>query len=49
MLWHDRRMKKSMHLFMNHRYPPEIIQYAVWLYFAFRLSFRDVELLLNQR
>ncbi len=48
-LWHDRKMKKTMHLFKNHRYPSEIIQYAVWLYFAFPLSFRDVELLLNQR
>ena len=42
-------MKKTLHLFKNHRYPPEIIQYAVRLYFAFPLSFRDVELLLNQR
>lgn len=38
-----------MHLFKNHRYPSEIIQYAVWLYFSFPLSFRDVELLLHQR
>ena len=36
-------------LFKNHRYPSEIIQYAVWLYFVFPLSFRDVELLLHQR
>jgi putative transposase len=25
------------------RFPPEIISYAVWLYFRFSLSFRDVE------
>lgn len=49
MLWHDLMMKKTSHLFKNHRYPAEIIQYAVWLYFAFPLSFRDVELLLYQR
>lgn len=49
MLWHDLIMKKTMHLFENHRYSPEIIQYGVWLYFSFRLSFRDVELLLHQR
>ena len=36
-------------LFRNHRFPTEIIQYAVWLYFVFPLSFRDVELLLYQR
>ena len=35
-------------LFKKHRYPAEIIQYAVWLYFVFPLSFRDVELLLHQ-
>ena len=31
------------------RFPPEIISYAVWLYFRFSLSFRDVEELLTQR
>ena len=36
-------------LFKNHRYPTEIIQYAVWLYIVFPLSFRDVELLLHER
>jgi transposase-like protein len=29
--------------------PPEIIQYAVWVYFRFNLSIRDVEDLLTQR
>jgi len=31
------------------RIPPEIIGYAVWLYFRFSLSFRDVQELLMQR
>src|SRR5258708_5976663 len=31
------------------RFPPEIISHAVWLYFRFSLSFRDVEELLMQR
>lgn len=42
-------MKISPDLFRNHRFPAEIIQYAVWLYFVFPLSFRVVELLLHQR
>ena len=42
-------MKIPNDLFKNHRFPAEIIQYAVWLYFVFPLSFRDVELLLHQR
>ena len=35
--------------FKGHRFPPEIIEYAVWLYFRFSLSLRDVEDLLAQR
>ncbi len=31
------------------RFPPEIVSHAVWLYFRFSLSFRDVEELLAQR
>ncbi len=31
------------------RFPPEIISHAVWLYFRFSLSFRDVEELMAQR
>ena len=31
------------------RFPPEIISHAVWLYFRFSLSFRDVKELLAQR
>lgn len=33
----------------RHRLPPIIIRYAVWLYFRFSLSLRDVEELLAQR
>lgn len=35
--------------FKRHRYPPAIIQHAVWLYARFTLSFRDVEDLLAER
>lgn len=35
--------------FYRHRFPPEIIRYAVWLYAKFTLSFRDVEDLLAER
>ena len=31
------------------RFPPSIIQYAVWLYYRFNLSVRDVEDLLAER
>ena len=33
----------------RHRFPPDVIRHAVWLYFRFTLSFRDVEELLAQR
>ncbi len=33
----------------RHRFPPEIIAHAVWLYFRFALSYRDVEELLAER
>ena len=33
----------------RHRFPAEVIQHAVWLYFRFPLSFRDVEDLPAQR
>jgi transposase-like protein len=35
--------------FKRHRFPPDVIRYAVWLYFRFTLSIRDVEDLLAQR
>jgi putative transposase len=36
-------------MYKRHRFPGEIIQYAVWLYFRFNLSHRDIEDLLAQR
>jgi putative transposase len=35
--------------YRRHRFPIDVIQQAVWLYFRFPLSFRDVEDLLAQR
>ena len=35
--------------YLGHRFPPEIISYAVWAYHRFALSFRDVEDLLAER
>jgi len=29
--------------YRRHRFPPVIIQHAVWLYLRFTLSYRDVE------
>ena len=37
------------HLYKHHRFPGEIISHAVWLYFRFPLSHRDVEELLFVR
>jgi putative transposase len=36
-------------LYRRHRFPPIIIQHAVWLYFRFSLSYQDVEDLLAER
>jgi len=35
--------------FKRHRFPAEVIRHAVWLYFRFTLSFRDVEEMLAER
>src|SRR5438046_1228705 len=35
--------------YAGYRFPPEIIQHAIWLYLRFTLSFRDVEELLAER
>src|SRR6516165_4147487 len=35
--------------YRRHRFPPVIIQHAVWLYLRFTLSYRDVEELLAAR
>lgn len=41
--------RKNSPGFKGHRFPSGIIEYAVWLYFRFSLSLRDVEDLLVQR
>jgi putative transposase len=35
--------------YKRHRFPPQIIAHAVWFYFRFALSYRDVEELLAER
>lgn len=35
--------------YARHRFPPAIIQHAVWLYLRFALRYRDVEDLLAER
>ena len=42
-------MSRSASLYKGHRFPPAIICYAVWLYFRFNLSHRDIEDLLAER
>ena len=42
-------MRTSVSLYHRHRFPPEIINQCVWLYFRFALSFRDVEEMLAMR
>ena len=32
-----------MNTYKRHRLPPDIISYAVWLYYRFNLSHRDIE------
>jgi transposase-like protein len=36
-------MNRSASLYKRHRFPPDIIRNAVWLYFRFALSHRDIE------
>jgi putative transposase len=42
-------MKSVRSRYHGHRFPSEIISYAVWVYHRFCLSFRDVEDLLAER
>jgi putative transposase len=42
-------MNSARSRYRGHRFPPEIIGYAVWVYHRFCLSFRDVEDLLAER
>ena len=38
-----------MNTYKRHRFPTDIISYAVWLYYRFNLSHRDIEDLLAER
>ncbi len=42
-------MNGSSSLYRCHRFPGEIINYCVWLYYRFSLSYRDIEELMAQR
>jgi putative transposase len=42
-------VKSGRSRYYGHRFPPEIISHAVWVYHRFCLSFRDVEDLLAER
>ena len=42
-------MNAKTRSYRGYRFPPEIISHAVWLYYRFCLSFRDVEDLLAKR
>ena len=38
-----------MNTYKRHGFPPDIISYAVWLYYRFNLCHRDIEDLLAER
>ena len=38
-----------MNTYKRHRFPPDIISYAVWLYYRFNVSHRDIEDLFAER
>lgn len=38
-----------MNTYKRHRFPPDVISYAIWLYYKFNLSHRDIEDLLAER
>ena len=40
-------MKTS--IYARHRFHPDIIRRAIWMYFRFNLSFRDIEELMVER
>ena len=42
-------MKTTPNPYSGYRHPGEIISHAVWLYFRFALSFRDIEEILAAR
>ena len=42
-------MRETTSSHSGHRFPAEIISHALWLYYRFSLSFRDVEDLFAER
>ena len=42
-------MNSHVSRYHRHRFPHQIISYAVWLFYRFSLSFRDIEDLLAER
>ncbi len=46
---HDASAPATAVLYRRHRFPVEIISHAVWLYYRFLLSYRDVEEVLAER
>ena len=46
---HTDTMRSTRSLYHGHRYPLEILSHAVWLYYKFGLSLRNVEDLLAKR
>ncbi len=36
-------MNTSRNMYKRYRFPAEIIQYAVWVYYRFNVSHRDIE------
>jgi putative transposase len=48
MAW-DSTVRRPASLYKRHRFPGEVISHAVWLYYRFLLSYRDVEELLAER
>ncbi len=47
--WDSSAMKNSKNIYSGYRYPKEIISHAVWLYYRFTLSFRDIDEILAVR
>ena len=43
------RLRMTSLSYRRHRFPPPVIQHAIWLYLRFTLSYRDVEDLLAER
>ena len=48
-LGHNYQMNSLTSPYKRHRFPSEVIQYAVWLRHRFNMSHRDIEDLLAER